>query len=184
MTKKRDHTLDLLLDLDGLVHAPSPGYWIKYEAKTVPETDATPHGIKYSLTLQEKERSKDMKTVKVGIMPLKEFQAYTKAIVTGKHKRKRGEPKIWFNSIETFAKVLSDQNRELLALIAKENPKSISELSRLSGRAQSNLSRTLKNMERYGFVTMKKGERGSKRPFVPYSDIVLDMSIGGNAQSA
>ena len=125
-----------------------------------------------------------MKTVKVGIMPLKEFQAYTKAIVTGKHKRRRGEPKIWFNSIETFAKVLSDQNRELLALIAKENPKSISELARLSGRAQSNLSRTLKNMERYGFVTMKKGERGSKRPFVPYSDIVLDMSIGGNAQSA
>ena len=51
MMKKRDHTLDLLLDLDGLVHAPSPGYWIKYEAKTVPKTDATPHGIKYSLTL-------------------------------------------------------------------------------------------------------------------------------------
>jgi len=125
-----------------------------------------------------------MKRVKVGIMPLKQFQAYTRAIVTGKHKRKRGEPKIWFNSVETFAKVLSDQNRELLALIAKENPKSISELARMSGRAQSNLTRTLKNMESYGFVTMKTGERGCKQPFVSYSGIVLDMSIADNAQRA
>ena len=123
-----------------------------------------------------------MKRVKVGIMPLKQFQAYTMNIVTGKYKPKRGEPKIWFNSVETFAKVLSDPNRELLALIAKESPKSISELARLSGRAQSNLTRTLKKMEDYGFVTMKTGKRGSKQPFVPYSDIVLDMSITGHAQ--
>lgn len=125
-----------------------------------------------------------MKRVKVGIMPLKQFQAYTRAIVTGKYTRKRGEPKIWFNSVETFAKVLSDQNRELLALISKEKPESISELARISGRAQSNLTRTLKKMEDYGFVTMKTGKRGSKQPFVPYSDIVLDMSISDNAQRA
>ena len=125
-----------------------------------------------------------MKQVKVGIMPLKDFQAYTKAIVAGKHKRKRGEPKIWFSSMASLAQVLSDQNRELLSLIAEQRPASISELARLSDRSQSNLTRTLKKMESYGLVKMKTGTRGSKRPFVPYSDIVLDMSIGNNAQRA
>ncbi len=81
-----------------------------------------------------------MKQVKVGIMPLKDFQAYTKAIVAGKHKRKRGEPKIWFSSMASLAQVLSDQNRELLSLIAEQKPKSISELAELSQRSQSNLT--------------------------------------------
>ncbi|MCH8221499.1 MAG: MarR family transcriptional regulator [Proteobacteria bacterium] len=121
-----------------------------------------------------------MKQVKVGIMPLKEFQAYTRAIVTGKYERKRGEPKIWFSSMASLAQVLSDRNRELLSLIAEQKPASITELARLSDRSQSNLTRTLKKMESYGLVEMKTGTRGSKQPFVPYSDIVLDMSIGSN----
>jgi predicted transcriptional regulator len=125
-----------------------------------------------------------MKQVNVGIMPLKDFQAYTKAIVTGKHKRKRGEPKIWFSSMASLAQVLSDQNRELLSLIAEQKPESITELARLSDRSQSNLTRTLKKMEGYGLVTMKTGKHGSKQPYVPYSDIVLDMSIVSTAQRA
>lgn len=125
-----------------------------------------------------------MKQVNVGIMPLKDFQAYTKAIVTGKHKRKRGEPKIWFSSMASLAQVLSDQNRELLSLIAEQKPESITELARLSDRSQSNLTRTLKKMEGYGLVTMKTGKHGSKQPYVPYSDIVLDMSIVSTAQKA
>jgi predicted transcriptional regulator len=119
-----------------------------------------------------------MKRVKVGIMPLKEFQAYTHAIVTGKHQRKKDEPKIWFSSMAALAQVLSDPNRELLSLIAERKPDSITELSRLSGRAQSNLTRTLKKMEGYGLVTMKTDKNGRKQPKVRYSDIVLDMSIG------
>jgi len=125
-----------------------------------------------------------MKRVKIGIMPLQKFQAYTKDIVTGKHKRKRGAPKIWFSSMASLAQVLSDQNRNLLSLIAEQQPESISELARLSDRSQSNLTRTLKKMESYGLVKMKTGTRGSKRPSVPYSDIVLDMSIGSSAQRA
>jgi len=125
-----------------------------------------------------------MKKVKIGIMPLQDFQAYTKDIVTGKHKRKRGESKIWFSSMASLAQVLSDQNRNLLSLIAEQQPESISELARLSDRSQSNLTRTLKKMESYGLVKMKAGTRGRKRPTVPYSDIVVDMSIGSNIQRA
>lgn len=38
-------------------------------------------------------------------MPLKDFQDYTKAIVTGNHKRKRGEPKIWFSPMAALAQI-------------------------------------------------------------------------------
>jgi len=55
MTKMRDHTLELLLSLDGFAHAPSAGYWIKYEVKDVAKTAERPHGIKYSLTLHDPE---------------------------------------------------------------------------------------------------------------------------------
>jgi len=125
-----------------------------------------------------------MKRVKIGIMPLQNFQAYTKDIVSGKRKRKKGEPTIWFSSMASLAQVLSDQNCDLLSLIAEQQPESISELARLSDRSQSNLTRTLKKMESYGLVKMKIGTRGSKRPSVPYSDIVLDISIGRSAQRA
>ena len=53
MTNKRDHSLELLLDLDGLNFAQEGGYWIKYEVSTVEKTAERPHGIKYSLTLHD-----------------------------------------------------------------------------------------------------------------------------------
>ena len=51
MAKGTDHTLEQLLDLDGLVYATDEGYWLKYEVKKVQETVERPQGIKYSLTL-------------------------------------------------------------------------------------------------------------------------------------
>jgi hypothetical protein len=51
MRKNRDHSLELLLDLDGLNFVQGGGYWIKYEVGTVEKTAERPHGIKYSLTL-------------------------------------------------------------------------------------------------------------------------------------
>ncbi|RLA25386.1 MAG: hypothetical protein DRQ63_09745 [Gammaproteobacteria bacterium] len=53
MMKKRDHSLELLLDLDGLDFAQGGGYWIKYEVSAVEKTTERPHGIKYSLTLHD-----------------------------------------------------------------------------------------------------------------------------------
>jgi len=41
-------------------------------------------------------------------------------------------------------------------MIAEMKPESLKELAEASGRQASNLSRTLKTMERYGFVELKK----------------------------
>jgi predicted transcriptional regulator len=86
--------------------------------------------------------------------------------------------------MESFAKVLSDRNRALLALIAENQPGSLAELSELSGRAKSNLSRTLKTMERYGLVQLRKGQSGTMIPRVPYSGIALAVPFATDQQDA
>jgi len=118
-----------------------------------------------------------MKTLKIGISSYGNMKKRTLAIAQGKLKPKRGEPKIWFTSMESFSKVLSDRNRALLRLIVENQPESIAELADLSGRAKSNLSRTLRTMEGYGLVRLDKKAGGKIVPRVHYEDIALDVPI-------
>ena len=48
-----DHTLEVLLDLVG-VYAFPDGRWVKTEARRVPRTEHQPFGVKYSLTLHDR----------------------------------------------------------------------------------------------------------------------------------
>jgi len=75
--------------------------------------------------------------------------------------------------------VLSKKNRELLALIAREQPKSLTELETLTGRAKSNLSRTLHKMEHYGLVELTKGAGGTIVPRAPYGSVELTLDLVG-----
>lgn len=118
-----------------------------------------------------------MKTLKVGIASYEDFKARTMAIARGELKPGANDPKVWFTSIESLAKVLSDRNRELLALIAETKPQSMQELSKASGRARSNLSRTLRTMEKYGLVSFDPGAGRTRVPRVVYTDIVFGMPI-------
>lgn len=65
----------------------------------------------------------------------------TPAIARGELKPKKGDPTVWFTSVKSFAKILSQRNQALLDLISKKKPESLAELEELSGRAKSNLSR-------------------------------------------
>lgn len=71
----------------------------------------------------------------------------------------KDEPSVWFPSIATMAAVLSEDNQTLLHLIRDKRPKSLTELAELTGRHVSNLSRTLRMMEGYGLVELKKSVR-------------------------
>ena len=97
-----------------------------------------------------------MKTIRVGIMPLNEYRKRTIAIAKGEYKVKKDEPKVWFESVKSMAQILSSENQEMLRVILENNPKSLKELEGLTGRAKSNLSRTLKTLERYGIVELHK----------------------------
>ena len=64
-----------------------------------------------------------------------------------------------FNSIEALTRLLTPENRELLATIRDRKPQSISELAEITGRAQPNLTRTLAKLEAVGFVRMRLVKR-------------------------
>ena len=81
-----------------------------------------------------------MTTLKVGIASYEEMKARTMAVARGERRIASGEPKVWFTSTESFAKVLSAGNRELLRVIAEKAPGSLDELARITGKAKSNLS--------------------------------------------
>ena len=118
-----------------------------------------------------------MKTLKVGIASLDQFKDRTMAVVRGEHNVGPEEPKVWFSSVESFARILSDANRELLRVIAETEPQSLNELAERTGRAKSNLSRTLKTMERHGLLRFEKGKGRTLVPRTPYTDVVLALSL-------
>lgn len=89
-------------------------------------------------------------------MPLDKYKERTINIAKGVYKPKKDEPKIWFESIKSMAQILSNENQELLKIILEKHPQSLKELEELTGRAKSNLSRTLKTLERYGIVELQK----------------------------
>lgn len=119
-----------------------------------------------------------MKTLRIGIASYEAMKARTLAIAKGEIRPRASDPKVWFTSPESFAKVLSNRNRELLAVIAEARPGSLHELAQQTGRTPGNLSRTLHTMERYGLVRLHKGARGALRAEVAYRDVRLEMSLG------
>ncbi len=60
MTDLKDNKpgLKYLLELDGEIFPMDNGYWTKIEAKQVDSNEKNPHGIKYSLTLHDKNNTR------------------------------------------------------------------------------------------------------------------------------
>jgi predicted transcriptional regulator len=96
------------------------------------------------------------KVIKVGVMPADAIQQRMIDIAAGRIVPKRGEPKIWFHSLKSATEILSDSNRELLKMIVEDKPRSFQELADMSGRKPSNLGRTLKTLEQYGIIDIKR----------------------------
>ena len=118
-----------------------------------------------------------MKTLKIGMAGYDRMKARTMAIGRGEYKRSRGEPEVRFLSVQSFAKVLSRHNWELLTMVARENPGSLTERAELPGRNKSNLSCTLKTTSQYGFVELKEGLSGTLVLRIAYDQVSLAVSL-------
>ena len=114
-----------------------------------------------------------MSKLVVGIASYDEMKERSLAIARGEYSPKRGDPKVWFTSLESFAKVLSKRNVELLQIIDEHQPVGYKALELLSGRKIPSLSRTLKTMERYGLVRLEQGPDRKIIPHALYSDVEL-----------
>jgi predicted transcriptional regulator len=119
------------------------------------------------------------KTLKVGIMSQEDYRKRTIAIARGAYKPKRGEPKVWFPSLQSLAQVLSSENQELLRIIQKQKPRSLSELVAITGRKPSNLSRTLKTMSQYGIVDLIR-QKKAVTPIVKATNFSVELDLYGS----
>jgi predicted transcriptional regulator len=117
------------------------------------------------------------KTLKIGIMSREDFRARSLAIARGEYKPRPGEPKIWFETIQSLAQVLSEENQALLQIIAEQKPESIRVLEDLTGRKSSNLSRTLHTMEAYGVVELVREGKKAVRPVVKALRFQVDFGV-------
>ncbi len=116
------------------------------------------------------------KVMKIGIISRDDYAKRTIAIAKGKYKPRKDEPKIWFESLKSMSQVLSRENQDLLKMIIEHKPGSLSELEKLSHRKKSNLSRTLKTLERYGIVELPR-EEGKLVPRVKATDFKVEFGL-------
>jgi len=118
-----------------------------------------------------------MTTLKVGIATYEQMKQRTIAIARGELKPGPQDPKVWFTSTESMARILSARNRKLLEIIREKKPQSLAELAAETGRKKPNLSRTLKTMQQYGLVEIQKAGRGRLVAHVPYKRVAMVMDL-------
>ena len=116
------------------------------------------------------------RVMRVGIISKEDYIKRTLAIAKGEYKPRKDEPKVWFESIKSMSQILSTENQELLRTIIHHKPHSISELELITNRTKSNLSRTLKTLEKYGIVERKK-TKGKIQPKVKATDFRVEFGL-------
>ena len=86
---------------------------------------------------------------------------------------------VYFESVDTFRKILTDKRLEVLHTIRMKHPASIYELSKMLKRDEKNVTQDLSFLENVGLVKLKKTKEGRERTLlnVPYEKIQLEISI-------
>jgi predicted transcriptional regulator len=108
------------------------------------------------------------------VQNLRSLREEMKAVARGERPAPADAGKPSFNSVDAMVRLLTPENRQLLALIRDRKPQSVAELVEMSGRAQPNLTRTLAKMEAAVFITMKAVGR-RKAPTVAVKKIVVEI---------
>ena len=111
---------------------------------------------------------------KYKVQNLRSLREEMKAVARGERPAPADAAKPTFNSVDAVVRLLTPENRQLLAIIRDRKPQSVAELVEMSGRAQPNLTRTLAKMASAGFITMKTVGR-RKAPSVAVKKIVVEI---------
>lgn len=111
---------------------------------------------------------------KYKVQNLRSLRKEMKAVARGERPAPADAAKPSFNSVDAVVRLLTPENRALLALIRDRKPQSVAELVQMSGRAQPNFTRTLAKLESAGFITMKVVGR-RKAPSVAVTKIVVEI---------
>ena len=115
--------------------------------------------------------------MKLKIQPMKEFKAEMLSVARGERKAPADAGQVSFESVEAVMRLLTSENRQLLAMIEKRKPASVADLARLVGRAEPNVSRTLSKLVAAGFVRLKPGAGKTKVPEVAIHRLTVDIDV-------
>jgi len=108
------------------------------------------------------------------IQSLRSLREEMKAVARGQRPAAADAAKPSFNSVEALVRLLTPENRQLLALIRDRKPRSVTELAKMTKRAQPNLTRTLAKLEAAGFISTKAVGR-RKTPSAALKKIVVEI---------
>lgn len=108
------------------------------------------------------------------IQSLTSLEEEMRAVARGERPAPADAAKPRFNSVDALVRLLTPENRQLLALIRDRKPGSVAELVQMTGRAQPNLTRTLAKLEAAGFIKMKSVGR-RKAPSAAIKKIVVEI---------
>lgn len=111
------------------------------------------------------------------IQSMKNMKKEMLAIARGEIKAPVEAAQITFESVEAVIRLLTPENRFLLATIDQKKPASVAALAQLVKRAEPNVSRTLGKLEALGFVRLRQGVGKAKIPEVAIHRLTVDMDI-------
>lgn len=111
------------------------------------------------------------------IQSMKSLKKEMQSVARGESKAPADAAQVTFESVEAVIRLLTPENRSLLATIDQEKPLSIADLARLVKRAEPNVSRTLGKLEALGFVRLRQGAGKTKIPEVAIHRLTVDMDI-------
>jgi hypothetical protein len=97
-----------LLNLDGQKFWPNPKYWVKFDVRRVGATPQIPHGIKYSLTLHDRNNNRILGFDNAHVVKVKgrKCKKYTGRVVAWDHVHKLENVKSY--EYESASQLLDD----------------------------------------------------------------------------
>lgn len=115
--------------------------------------------------------------MKMKIQSMQNLKKEMLAVARGERKASADAAQPSFESVGAVIRLLTPENRHLLAAIDKNKPQSVADLARLVDRAEPNVSRTLSKLEACGFVRLRQGVGKTKIPEVAIHRLTVDMDI-------
>jgi predicted transcriptional regulator len=113
------------------------------------------------------------------IQSLRSLREEMRAVARGQRPAPADAAMPSFNSVDALVRLLTPENRKLLAIIRDRKPQSVAELAEMTGRAQPNLTRTLAKLEGAGFIKLKTVGR-RKTPSAAVKKIVVEIDPYSN----
>ena len=117
-----------------------------------------------------------VKAVAAGSAPLPEWAGKTVYVNEAARHHWTAPKVVQRAKLAALTKLIAD-NQDLLGAIRKRTPASVAELARCVQRSDSNVSRSLGKLEKFGIVKLQLGEGNAKRPVLAADRLVIEFDV-------